>query len=74
MAHLIPLSEKPRAKEKQYRISFPDITGKIGFSFFFLNKEVFIGIALADVEIEKVIRKRKTKVLRSPTKVHFIAT
>jgi hypothetical protein len=56
-------------KRKQYRIKLPKIEGKFGFSLYIGNKEIFIGLAVADVVTEQVVRKRLVKAPKSGIKV-----
>jgi hypothetical protein len=70
MAHKIlpnPPEEKKEKKKfslrKIFHTSTPQLIGKFGISFFWQKKEIFIGIAIANVEIEKVIRRKKQRIL-----------
>ncbi len=47
--------------EEKKRFKMPSLSGRFGFSFYIGVKEVFIGLSINDIEIEKVIRR---KVLR----------
>lgn len=64
MAHKL-YNEIPTKKKN--RFSLPDFSGRFGFSFFIGSKELFIGLMLSDVTLEKVIRRRVVKI--SPAKV-----
>ncbi|CAA9286301.1 MAG: hypothetical protein AVDCRST_MAG93-3560 [uncultured Chloroflexia bacterium] len=48
-------------KAKRFHISMPKLTGKFSASIFLGGKELFLGIAVADVEVEQVVRKRIVK-------------
>jgi hypothetical protein len=65
MAHKIPLTIPDKSKRR--RFSLPDLSGRFGFSFFLASKELFLGIMVSDVVIEKVIKRRVVKV--APSKV-----
>ena len=71
MAHKLleeSVVEKPK-KRKIYRLKLPKITGKFGVSLFTGTREVFIGIAVGEVEIERIIRKRFVKPQKGTVKV-----
>lgn len=70
MVHLVERLEEK--KEKRHRITFPSFAGRVGFSFEFGRKQLFIGLAVADVETETIVRKRKLKVLKNKSKSSFI--
>lgn len=70
MAHLIQ-TEEPKPK-KQYRVRMPDIVGKFGFSLELGKKQIFFGVAVADIEVESVVKKKKLKVFRPGTKTRFL--
>jgi len=69
MAHKIdqwnlPDADKPSVKERVSSFwlqTVPKITGKFGFSLMLGRKEVFVGVAVADVEMEKVVKRVKEK-------------
>lgn len=61
MAHEIADSE-PVKKQKKYTFKLPELSGKFGLSFNVGKKEFFIGLAVATIEIETVVRKRRSKV------------
>lgn len=65
MAHKIPLDIP--IKGRKLRFSLPNFSGRFGFSFFLGSKELFIGLMLSDVILEKIIRRRVVKI--SPAKV-----
>lgn len=60
MAHEIQYSEPGKTKQIR-KITLPDIQGKFGISIVVGKKEVFIGVAIAKVELETVVRKKKMK-------------
>ena len=51
------------------KIPKPNLEGKIGISLYLGKKEVFIGISVGDVEMEKIIRRRKVAVPKGKVKV-----
>lgn len=55
----------PEKTQKRFHIKAPDITGKFGLSINLGKKEIFLGIAVADIQTEIVVRKRKQKALSS---------
>lgn len=59
-------------KQKKFTIKMPNVEGKIGISFNFGKKEVFIGIAVATISMETIVRQRKQKVLSAPGKIKVI--
>ncbi len=71
MAHEIA-PDQPNKSQKRYNIQMPDLTGKFGLSLCFGNKEIFIGVAVAKIEMETVVKRRKLKVLKTPGKATFI--
>lgn len=50
-----------RGKLKRFKVRLPSMTGKFGLALFIGKKEVFIGVAVNEVEIEQVVRKRFIK-------------
>lgn len=66
MAHLIQ-QEAPKPK-KQFKFKMPSLAGKFGFSLEFFSKQVFIGIAIAEIEVESVVKQKRYKVFKSRTK------
>jgi hypothetical protein len=66
MAHYIP--NLPEKVQRKFQI--PKINGKFGFSFYVGMKEVFIGIAVADVILEQIIKKRFVKVQKADTRTY----
>ncbi len=71
MAHEIILN--PAVKKKTgYKYKRPDLTGKFGLSLNFGKKELFVGIAIADIEIETVVKRKKLKVFKPQGKAVFI--
>lgn len=71
MVYLVGNSSLP-VTEKQYKIKMPDLTGKFGLSLNLGKKEIFIGVAIADTQIETVVRKRKPKIIMQKGKGIFI--
>lgn len=66
---LSELPEEEPKKSKLFHIKMPSLTGKLGISLFLLKREIFIGIAIGEVEIEHITRRRliKTKNARVQT-------
>jgi len=76
MAYEIIMDEenpKKNKKElKRHTIKKPkDISGKFGFSLMLGNKEIFFGMAVAHIETETYIKKRRLKVLNKAKKGTF---
>ena len=52
--------ELPVKKKKAFNITLPkNFSGKFGLGFSIGRKEIFIGIAVNDIEVETIIRKKK---------------
>ena len=49
------------SKPRQKRFHFAHFNGRVGVSFFLGTKEVFIGVSVADVIEEQIIKKRVIK-------------
>ena len=63
MAHrLLEAPIKEEVPKKKFR--FPSVSGKFGISLLVGKKELFFGLAVTDVVLEQIIRRR----LVSPTK------
>lgn len=60
MAHLLDPLVIERPKKEKRKLKLPSLGGKYGFAIFTKTKEFFIGIQIADVEVEKVIRTTKS--------------
>ena len=60
MAHKIPLDIPTKGRVRKF--SLPHINGRFGFSLFFGSYEVFLGVVVSDVEIEKIIKRRVAKI------------
>lgn len=69
MAHYVDGSERFNM-EGVKRFSLPKINGRFGFSFYVGMKEVFIGIAVVDVILEQIIRKRTVKIPKAETRTY----
>ncbi len=72
MAHRL-LPQEPQQEEKtqkRFKISFPPLTGKFGFSFFTGKKEIFVGVSIGEVEIERIIRQRRVVRPKAGIKVY----
>jgi len=67
MAHL--LDTKPERTGKR-KFTIPKINGRFGFSFYIGMKEVFIGIAFADVILEQLIKRRFVKIPKAETRTY----
>lgn len=62
------VDEIPEEKEKfsirrYLKWKLPPITGKFGLSLMLGRKEIFVGVAVADVEIEKIVKRKKVSVM-----------
>lgn len=71
MAHKLltdGVNEQKRTK-KRFKISIPSMMGKFGLSLFVGQREVFIGLMVGQVEIERIIRKRLIKAPKASVKV-----
>lgn len=66
------IEDEPVKKTKRVNIKMPDLAGKFGFSLSFGKKEVFIGVAIAQIEVETVVKKRKGKVFKTPGNATFV--
>lgn len=71
MAHEI-IPDEPVSTKKKFNIQAPDLTGKFGLSLNIGKKEIFIGIAVAKIEIETIVRRKRQKVLKSPGRATFV--
>jgi hypothetical protein len=69
MAHKINVDSKPKGRVR--RFSLPHINGRFGFSLFLGSSEVFLGVVVSDVEIEKLIKRRVTKVIGTARTIPF---
>jgi len=58
----IELHDSPK-KGKQ--LTIPSFNGKFGAAIFIGGKEIFLGVSIAEVEIERIVRKR---LLKAPSK------
>ena len=65
MAHRLVLDEE--SPKTQKKITMPSLTGKYGFAFLIRHKQLFVGIELDEVEIERVVRKRTTRTTKKKT-------
>ena len=70
MVHLLEQIED--RKEKRHRFTLPKMGGRVGLTFELLRKQVFLGIVIADIETETIVRKRKLKVLKQKGTSKFI--
>jgi len=69
MAHKLSYHSEAENIPKRKQFNLPQFNGKIGFSLFFGTREVFIGIAIAEVEIERIVRKRILKTPKAGVRV-----
>ncbi len=72
MAHKLlvdPVIEGTSRKTKRFNLKVPNLTGKFGISVFTGKKEIFLGMAVAEVEIEQVVRRRMVKVPKAKVRV-----
>ncbi len=58
MAHKLYFDEE---EKKQNRFTLPNINGRFGISFNIGGKEIFVGIQITEVIIEKVLKRRLLK-------------
>lgn len=65
MHKLLPIEMPQKPSKKKRFITLPMIMGKFGLSLFIATREVFIGISITEVEIERIVRKRT---LKTPSK------
>lgn len=71
MAYLI--QNETGEKQKKVSFKFPPLSGKFGFSFELGTKQFFLGLAVADIEIETVVKRKKYKIFKNqPSKSRFI--
>jgi hypothetical protein len=71
MAHRVledyPITGNKAKKEiffkKIFKADTPNLMGKFGLSFSVGKKEFFIGVAVANIEVERVIKRKKQKVI-----------
>jgi len=69
MAHKIfNTDEEPVKKHKKYTL--PNLNGKFGVSLYIKGKEYFIGLAVNDVVVEQVVRKRFIKTPKGTVKTY----
>lgn len=66
-AHRQVLDEQSPTKRKQYIM--PSLSGKYGIAFLIRGKQLFIGIELDDVEIERVVRRKLVKTPKRSVRV-----
>jgi hypothetical protein len=66
MAHKLTEDEQVVIKKTKYNL--PNIEGKFGFSLFIGSKELFIGIQISEVLIERVVRKKLVKLNKGKVK------
>jgi len=64
MVHLIEDGPQEKTK-KRYTFKVPNLTGRFGIAFSLGRREVFIGVAVAEVEVEKVIKQRRLKIFKT---------
>ena len=67
MAHRQVLDEESPKKRKQYIM--PSLSGKYGVAILIRGKQLFIGIELDDVEIERVVRRKLVKTPKRSVRV-----
>lgn len=60
MAHLLDPLQIERPKKEKKKLKLPSLGGRYGFAIFTKTKEFFIGVQIADVEVEKVIRTTRS--------------
>ena len=57
-------------KDRKRKFLLPKIDGKFGISFSLGGKEVFIGVAISDVILEQIIKKRVVKIPKADTRTY----
>lgn len=67
MAHWVSNRDIRTGKRK---FLLPKINGRVGVSFSIGTKEVFIGVAFADVVLEQLIKKRVVKIPKAETRTY----
>ena len=70
MAHKLQIKEEFTKKGKKYTL--PNIEGRFGFSINIGDKEIFFGVQLTDVVIEKIVRRRMLRTPRGRAKTFDI--
>ena len=66
MAHRMLLDELPVKKQRKYTL--PSFGGKFGLAIFIGSKEYFVGIAINDVILEQVVKRRFVKTPKTGVK------
>lgn len=67
MAHKTIELDIPVKQKRRYTL--PQFEGKFGMSLFVGGKEIFIGIQIAEVSIEKIVRQRLVKTQKGKVNV-----
>ena len=71
MANKLTLEEPKQLRTKALRkFKLPSLQGQYGFSFIFRQKQLFIGIVISQIEIEKFIKRRRIEL--KPTETHVV--
>lgn len=68
MAHKI-LPEVIEATPKKEKLNLGQFQGKFGISIFLWMKEIFVGISISEVEIERVVKKKMVKNVKGKVRV-----
>lgn len=67
MAHKLLFEEKAE-RPSQSKWKLPDVQGRFGLAIFIGQKEVFIGVNIATVETEHIIKKHFIKTPKAKVK------
>lgn len=69
MAHKL-LSEDINERKTTHKVfTLPKFEGKFGFSIFVGGKELFIGVCVAEVEIERIVKKKLYKTPKAGVRI-----
>lgn len=70
MAHklLTEIIERKHGKETK-NFDLGQFQGKFGISIFLWMKEIFVGISISEVEIERVVKKKMVKNVKGKVRV-----
>lgn len=68
MAHKL-LPEVIEGKPKKEKLNLGHFQGKFGISIFLYMKEIFVGISISEVEIERVVKKKMVKNVKGKVRV-----
>lgn len=69
MAHKLLQAGVIERQPKKEKLHFAGFSGKFGISFFVWMKEIFVGISISEVEIERVVKKKMVKNVKGKVRV-----